>query len=194
MDFLHGPPAAEKRQLWQQGIQRVASQHPYAGLLVASHATYLYQADLSYLPSAEKAATQIFLAQQVAFISAVRATWQTSPTWRAATSDAAVEANTRLLQFGDSASLQLAVPWGDERRFSHCPVDQRGAYTAITMNVIAGERLVTFDPWPFDVTDFTVRIHGRYLAQRTFPDLRAYHATLNAAPQYELSWRIVKRP
>src|SRR5687768_3554419 len=35
MDFMHGPAAKVKRELWQRGIDRASAQHPYAGLMVS---------------------------------------------------------------------------------------------------------------------------------------------------------------
>lgn len=190
MDFLHGPIAAVKLGLWRRGMQRAAAQHPYAGLLVGQHAALLYMPDLPRLPVGERQATEALLADQADYLAYLQQLFATDPEMSAALEEATVLAHTRLLQFGDSASLQVLMPWANSRTFPHAPVDFRGEYTPVTMQW-AGQT-IHFAPWPFAVDEFTVTIHGRLLDQRHFESEAAYHAALAVAPLQRLTWRVVR--
>ena len=183
MDFMHGPAADAKAALWALGIARAAAQHPYAGLLVRRHATLLYASALERLDEgAERTTAQAFVARWPAALDAVRARLGD----RLTLTDAAIDAHTRLLQFGDNASLQVCVPWSRERQMPLCPVDEQGTYAEITMRYT--DTAITFDPWPFDVARFDVSIHGRVLATQRFANDEAYRAALAEAPTMLLSW------
>jgi hypothetical protein len=189
MDFMHGLAVAEKLALWQRGIDRAAAQHPYAGLLVSRHAALLYQQDLPRLQGADYTAVRSFVEQQEMYLAQVRYAWAGDPILGPALAHETVLAHTRLLQFGDNASLQVCVPWDARRTFAHCPVDFRGSYCAIEM--AWDESTITFAPWPFGVTEFSVSIHGKLLDRPTFPDDQAYQAALAAAPYLHLTWRVI---
>lgn len=189
MDFLHGPPPREKLALWQRGIDRAAAQHPYAGLLVGWHASLLYLDGIDRLSGEELLAVKGFVSAQELRIAQVAQAFAGDAVLGPALQPTAVEAHTRLLQFGDNASLQVCLPRGQERTLSNCPVDLQGEYTSIEM--AWDDQTITFAPWPFGVDAFTVSVHGRLIDQTTFPDERAYHAALAAAPYQHLTWRVI---
>lgn len=189
MDFLHGPPLAEKLALWQLGVERAAAQHPYAGLLVGWHASLLYLEGIDRMAGEELLAVRGFISAQELRIAQAAHAFARDAVLGPALRPAAVEAHTRLLQFGDNASLQVCLPRARERTLRNCPVDFRGEYTEIQMTW--DDRAIHFAPWPFGVDAFSVSIHGRLLDQTSFPDERAYHAALAAAPYHQLTWRVM---
>jgi hypothetical protein len=186
--FIPGPPYATKLEIWQRGIRRAAGQHPYMGLMISRHATLLYAGDLIRLGEEEVRATQRFMVQQEQWTNEVRQLLANHAELARAASETGLMAHTRLLQFGDSSSLQVAMPWGPERTFPNCPVDFEGSYTNITLTWAGQE--ISFDPWPFGVPAFTVSVHGRLLNQRTFPSHAAYQAALAAAPLHTMTWQV----
>ncbi|MCC6453613.1 MAG: DUF3891 family protein, partial [Caldilineaceae bacterium] len=107
---------------------------------------------------------------------------------RHAANEPVLMAHTRLLQFGDSSSLQVAMPWSHERLFQLCPVDFAETYATITMRWEG--QAISYDPWPFDVDHFTVSVQGRLLDQSTFADNVAYRAALAAAPLHQMRWDV----
>jgi hypothetical protein len=191
MDFLAGPRVADKIALWQRGMDRAYAQHPYAGLLIGEHAAFLYGNDLPRLDEPEKSQVQAFLAGHKARIEATRLAFAASPDWTKALSPTRLLANTRLLQFGDSMSLRLCVPWPGEGVMENCPVDGEDEYTSL--RVCAEEGTVTFEPWPFGIDAFTVAVHGSVLSQREFASHDEYRAALAAAPLKHLQWEVVKQ-
>lgn len=188
--FIPGPAYTEKLAIWQLGIDRAAAQHPYMGLLTSRHATLLYESDLQRLTGDERHATETFIAHQKRWTDQVRQQLAHDPLLHHAAAEPVLMAHTRLVQFGDSSSLQVAMPWSQERLFAHCPVDFVGTYTALTMHWEG--QAITYDPWPFDVDHFTVTLHGRLLDQQTFPDNATYRAALAAAPLHTLEWHVAR--
>jgi hypothetical protein len=186
--FIPGPSYAEKLPIWQRGIDRAAAQHPYMGLLVSRHAMLLYSGDLARLAGDELRATEAFVAKQEQWANKVRLALAGDAELHHAASETVLMSHTRLLQFGDSCSLQVVMPWSSERLFPHSPVDFAGSYTPITLRWAAQE--MTFDPWPFGVDHFTVTVQGSLLDQQTFPSNAAYRAALAAAPLHSLTWHV----
>lgn len=194
VDFLHGPTAGEKRALWQRSVDRTYAQHPYAGLLVARHAALLYQNDSATTPENEQSETEAFLRGLAALPDIVRRHWRDDELYGPALSEERLLANTFLLKFGDSASLQVCVPWGEEGVLKHCPVDGRDTYVDIAVSVSTADPcgVIHFDPWPYAVDEFHISVHGRLLQQTHFSSESAYQAALDAAPLHRLTWRVTR--
>lgn len=190
MDFLHGPSGQEKLAIWRRGISRAAAQHPYAGVLIWRHALLLYNLviELGMIKNAgERQAITDFAREYESWLAEQRRLFAHDAEVSAWLSDAAIEANTRLLQFGDFASLQVTMGWPSERVISS-PVDANGTFVDIVLHH-EGDH-ITFDPWPFSVDSFTLSIYGRLLEQRTFPDHAAFQAALSTAPYHALTWHV----
>lgn len=190
MDFLRNPDHAGKLDLWRLGISRVTEQHPYAGVLVSRHTYYLYQDALNTLSYTEEGVqiTLDFLAEQETLLERARARMGGDPIYGQALRREAVESNSRLLQFGDRASLQVSIPWSSNFTLANIPVDGRGQFTSIYMQF--DETAITFDPWPYEVDHFEVHMHGLLLDQNHFTSEADYHAALAAAPYYRQTWKV----
>lgn len=189
MDFVHHDDPVGKVAIWRRGVARVSAQHPYAGLLVARHAALLYRAFPGRdLDAAALTAIQTFVEETQGLAETLCIAWcEHAPAADWLTS-ARIDANTRLLQFGDAASLQVLMPWASQCELAHCPVDFGGAETTIVMQFDADH--ITFDPWPFGVAAFTVSVVGKVVAQTHFATEADYHAALAAAPYHEMVWRV----
>lgn len=190
MDFIHDDDPFAKLHLWRRGVNRLNDQHPYAALLVGRHAALLYENALHLTMSqALQSQTREFIADQKMLVNAVRYYFGQDAVLMHALNDNCMDANTRLLQFGDNASLQVIMPWANQTTLLNCPVDANER-TAITMQF--DETEITFDPWPYAVDGFEVEIHGKLLSQRTFPNEAAYQTALAEAPYRRLVWRVGK--
>jgi hypothetical protein len=188
MDFLHGPVGREKLELWQGGIERVYLQHPYAGLIAGQHAAWMHAESLPTLAGEERCETQAFIDAQSERIVHTRRYWRDSETTGELLDEVNLIANTRLLQFGDTASLQVTMPWESERTFPYCPY--RGGTDYVSIRMCHDHRAITFDPWPYNIDSFQVSVHGKLLSQRYFCNQEAYHAALAAAPYRQLTWTV----
>jgi hypothetical protein len=187
MDFVHGPHWSTKLGLWRIGVARAFDQHPYAGVLVGHHAALLYGKVLGSMGDEERQATEAFVAEQAGVRADARRLLAGADQQAGTLSDDAFEANTRLLQFGDTSSLLLCMPWPG-RTIERCPVDRRGGFVAITAS--HDDQRLTYDPWPFAVDRFEVDIWGRVLVSRHFDDHAAYRSALAAAPAEHRRWTV----
>jgi hypothetical protein len=188
MDFVHGPTWEHKLELWRRGVSRAFAQHPYAGVLVMRHAAILYRKALPGLSGAEQAATSAFVAEQAQWEAKARRLLCDQHDWAGALEEAAIEANTRLLQFGDQAALVVSMPWAEDGRVGPVPTDARGGFVELRLR--HGEGVVTLDPWPYRLPSFEVSVHGRVLKRHTFAGHEEYRAALAAAPLLELRWTV----
>ncbi len=190
MDFLQDDEPIAKLDLWRLSVDRVYSQHPYAALLVGRHAAWLYEGALSQItrPTVRAEVTR-FIAEQTKMVQQVRQVLAEDRYFDPWLTDDALDANTRLLQFGDFAVLQIAIPWANERIMPHCPLNHQ---EWVDIHMWYDESYIHFDPWPFCVDHFTVSIHGKLLSQRYFSDEAAYHAALALAPLQKLEWVVAK--
>ncbi len=189
MDFLHDDDPLAKVALWTRGAARAAAQHPYAGLLVGQHAASLYvEYPTSGLPATVQRRIDAFVADQRQQIDDLRRAWQATEVAAGWLDKARITANTRLLRFGDSASLQVCMPWQPDRVIQQVPVDGAGTFTKVHMTF--DDATIAFDPWPYGVDGFEVDIWGRLLATRTFAVATDYHTALAHAPWQRLTWRV----
>lgn len=192
MDFLAGPAGEEKLEIWRRGVARAAAQHPYAGVLLWRHAVLLHDIVIGMglvSDEAELAAIAAFNAAYEPWLAQMRQRAAGDVRLQRLLQPESIRSHTALLQFGDFASLQVAMHWAPERRMPG-PVDNHGALTDITMH--HEDYTITFDPWPYGVDAFEVHLVGRLLAQRTFADHQSYQQALAAAPYREIRWRVVR--
>lgn len=193
MDFVHGPHWSAKIDLWWRGIRRAFDQHPYAGVLVGHHAALLYVQLVERVPDldpAERAGIAAFVEEQAGVRAEARRLLGADARLASALSDEAIEANTRLLLFGDSSSLRLCMPWAPGVLPS-CPVDGGAAFTGIDTRF--DETTISYDPWPFGVDRFEVSVWGRLLDRARFSGHDEYRSALAAAPPLLRTWT-VERP
>jgi hypothetical protein len=189
MDFMHDDDPITKVALWRRGVDRVFEQHPYAALLVGRHAALLYESDLPNLSGVVAEQVAAFIADHQMLVEVVRHAYTEDSRYCDLLKPAVVDANTRLLQFGDHASLQVTVPWGAQSTLHNCPLN---AQERVTITMRHSEQTITFSPWPFGVDNFAVEIHGKLLPERRFVDAESYHVALAEAPLRRLSWQVVK--
>ncbi len=202
-DFMHDDEPLAKLDLWRRAIERTAAQHPFAGVLVSRHAQRLSRGaldDASLGPTVH-GATAHFLAEEAARVEQIERELQPLFTARQIGFEQAAGAGERLLAFGDTATLQVTVPWSPRRVLRDCPVDWAAdcpangpdAFTDIAMIHETGDRggTISFSPWPFGVEAFALSVHGRLLEQHAFADETAYHAALAAAPLHEQRWTVM---
>ncbi|MEZ4618419.1 MAG: DUF3891 family protein [Caldilineaceae bacterium] len=130
-----------------------------------------------------------FIEEQQALPAQVRHLFRDHSAFSPWLCEAALDANTRLLQFGDFAVLQVAIPWANERIVPKCPINH---HEQVDIQMRYDDQQIHFDPWPFGIDSFEVSIHGRLLNQRHFADEAAYHAALAAAPLQPLRWQVVR--
>jgi len=189
MDFIHDTNPLGKVAMWRRGVDRVFEQHPYAALLVGRHAALLYESDLLNLSDEVYEYVAEFIADQRMLVDVVRHAYAGDNRYRELLGDDYVDANTRLLQFGDYASLQVSIPWAAQKQLPNCPLNVQ---ERIDIHMSYNEHDINFAPWPFGVDHFTVEVHGKLLSERYFANTEAYHTALAEAPMLRLTWQVVR--
>ena len=127
MDFLAGPAWPTKLALWTEGIAAAFDQHPFAGVLVGRHAAMLYQRMVDQIADpAERGRRPTSLPDQDEVTARARRLLAAIHPWRSALDEPVIDGCTRLLQFGDLASLRVCVPWAPDADLANCPVDLAG--------------------------------------------------------------------
>lgn len=190
MDFLHDPDILGKLNLWRLGVNRAYAQHPYAAILIGQHAARLYQTTpIPSLSTEDEAHIAEFIADQQMLLNLVRDRMDIDQRIQDRLHYEAIAANMHLLQFGDEASLRIAMPWPDKGPIHNCPVDGERTYTDLLMSF--DDNKITFSPWPFAVNDFEVHMHGRLIEQTSFADEESFHTALSEASFYSQTWRVV---
>lgn len=192
MDFMTHTHQTEKTILWQRGIDRVWAQHPYAALLVSRHASILYEKflDQGAYEGENRRAVIGFLADQKGMMERARRLLGGDLDLLAAMQPEFIETNTRLLQFGDQASLQISVPWSAETTLTHCPLDYTGA--TVEMRMRYNDQTISFDPWPYGVDQFEVTLEGYLIEGDHFADEADYHRALAEASFYRKTWNVMR--
>ncbi len=193
MDFITYTDQAEKTHLWQRGIERVWAQHPYAALIISRHASILYekfQSQGAYDVANDREVSR-FLADQRALLEKAHRILGADPEFVLLLQPEVIETDTRLLQFGDHASLQVSIPWAAQTTLSDCPLDYSGATTEIVMRF--DDERIFFDPWPYSVDHFEVSMEGYLVEQTHFASEAAYQQALADAPFYRKIWRVMRK-
>lgn len=175
---------ADTAQQLHHAITRARHQSLWCGLLVSRHATQLFDAQRGQIDALDK-----LLDAQVE----LRRRWQA----QLGVDDQTLAAAYALLLFGDTFSLILCreeVPFGGRRleieagpdgtRYDVRQVDGAQDVTA------SGDRVLTVEPWPYAVDEFTASVDVYPLRQLTFADDHALARALDAAVVRPRRWTV----
>jgi hypothetical protein len=183
-------PTHQHIQVWRHGIETLAQEDPYIGLLLALHARWLYtQVARNEEPEAEAAVEQFrdWLDQRVdALVDRLSAG---SEDERRAVEPHNLDLARRLLGFFDMLSLVLLgalpindwpepLPFGDREQTLRFSIDQT--------------RRGTLDPWPFVEPRVTARFASYELRQQTFPSGEVLGTFLRRLPGRTIVCRLQK--
>lgn len=152
-------PLSTHLALWTEAPEKILSQSPYAAVLVSKHGHALFS-KRKPTPEIER-----YLAEQEAL--------QADLLERIGADPEQANRNQQLVWALDHLALVGLIP-------DFAP--QENSVGDLPLHVdLAGDRLVTVDPWPFGRDEITLRYPGRRLGERsaTEPEL---HARLAAAP------------
>jgi hypothetical protein len=195
-ELLQSPQSGMAR--WRLGVDRFAAQHPYASLLISTHAAWLYRIrvepktdpaflhplfwnrDSSALYSGPAEEEERFLAElnerEAELIAGLEADSETAR-WVASEH---LNPHVRLLQVLDAVSLALCsalVPprsgearglGEDELDLLDVPRRDWGDRVTVTLEP-AGSRRVVMDPYPFDVSPLEVAVPARVIDSSQAP-------------------------
>jgi hypothetical protein len=187
-------PVREHASFYLAGIDALAREDPYAGLLVCLHLAGLHQRrfgtdpgiPLRPLPPDEEAVRQQLLAELDVRQRELRDACagacdphllEDSPLW----------ANYKLLQIFDRLSLHLCLDPPQTFTLGPVPTDLDGTVTEVAFRA-AGDALVV-SPFPFGVDPLIVRLTARRIPDRDYADDEDFRDTFARSATVEETFR-----
>lgn len=150
----------------------------YIALLTSLHMEFLYRKDADAIPEAKA-----FLKEQ----TALRTGWQKA----LGLSEAETMRCYNLLEWADACSLLLCQnALQPERRKLEISTGPKGEMYHLAQ---ADEKILTIEPWPFEVTSFDVRFEWRSIQPLQFSSSAAFREAFLAAPVRETQWTFAKQ-
>jgi len=162
--------------------EAVATDHPYAAVLVSMHTVNLLteQADLSSLSADDGELHSRFIdrqrERQKELIEIVRSDTKLAPFTEAESLSVAF----RLLQACDSLSLVICSRYPSAIDLRHAHPTTAGTDETIHCTPL-GDDHYRLDPYPFDIPSLTVEIPYREVPQADEPELEAFRAAYSEA-------------
>jgi hypothetical protein len=190
-------PLAEHAAFYLTGVDAVAAQDAYAGLLVCLHLSGLYQRRFGIDPgipvkrlSPEEDRTRgEVLDQLAARQQALRQRLAASQVPVRLLEEGHVWANYKLLQIFDRLSLYFCTLPPRPMTLGPAPADYCGQDVELRLEPLGGQG-VRVTPWPFDVSALPVRVRASVVPDRAYPDDADFRATFAAAPLTELEFEL----
>lgn len=192
-------PVQEHIPFYREGIDAVARDDPYAGLLVSMHLSGLYRKRYGLDPrlSLERLAPEVRpyvethleqLAEQQRRLKEQMRHDGVVPA--EALEELAVWTNYRLLQVYDLLSLFLCL--GPPRRgvIPHTPVNSGRPDVELQLTPLGPERLGVH-PYPFDQVPLVLTVPARVVPDRDYAYDDDFRAALAQAPDVGLRWELV---
>ena len=172
---------------WSAAPSRVLVQSRYAALLVSMHGQRLYERrDIAKLSAADGATVREYLHAQHDFQQPLLESLRADPVTAPWATPELVGRNSQLIWIWDYLSLALCLPWIPavaRRAPAHeGPVD-------LALRQDQGDHGVVIEPWPFAVSELTVRCEGRRLSERSRSG-RQLREHLRLAPWETLELRV----
>jgi hypothetical protein len=189
---------------WGQGVEMLATQDPYAALMVLIHGVGILTQGyglMTRIPRyADHPTTAAFVAGQEARRAELLAALRQDEALRPATTDEHLWANYRLMEAYDQLSQLLCNRYplnstarqrGPSRTLTDIPMPVAPGRedTLITVEPV-DERRAVVRPYPFDVDGLEVLVSARLLARRRFTSPEDYLEEFLRAPRLTVTYTL----
>ena len=178
-------PPLEHIRVWRSSVERVRHRGPYASLLVALHARWLYTRYAGDESEEDRSAVQGFIDELALVIDASLSTLrQGDEAQRNAIDPTNLSYAQRLVAYFDALSLMMlgAIVTQDHA----APVAFGKQVQALHVTPL--KKMWQFWPWPFRSPRVHVTVEAFDLADARFPDVAAFQAAREAATAQTLKW------
>lgn len=184
---------------YREGIHRIIALDPYAGLLVSMHGSGIYQHRYGAGPirmttqsDDVRVLMEAFVEEQEALQAALK-----RPLWNAGQRRSEFErrlwTHYEWLQVWDLLSLFICTNDLDgqpEERMGPVPAAVGGPDVEFVVRA-HGDRVVTIDPYPFDLPELDVSVPARAIPNRSYETAEEVRAAVQAARETMICCRIV---
>ena len=178
-------PPLEHIKLWRSSVERVRKRGPYASLLVALHARWLYTRYAGDESEEERAAVQGFIDELAMVIDEALSTLRGGDEAQRKTIEPTnLSYAQRLVSYFDALSLMMlgAIEIQDHAAPVAFGKQVQG------LHVTPLKKMWQFWPWPFRSPRINVTIEALDLAESRFSDVAAFQAAREAATAQTLKW------
>ena len=175
-----------------RAVRLIASQDPYAAVLISMHTYSLLHdhADRSTIAAKDLPLLDEFLAQQKLFQSSLRQQIAVDPRFTTIqTSEDVILDHFRLLQATDYLSLLTCVDYRQAAHLLHPFLLRDGEHASIQVRSAASHHFI-LDPYPFDKPDLTFSFPARHVKGKTYAAAGDLQQLFSAAPVETLSVRV----
>ncbi|MEX0886425.1 MAG: DUF3891 family protein [Phycisphaeraceae bacterium] len=181
-------PTAAHADIWRRGVNRLAADDPYAGLLVALHGRWLYTS-LARASRRDDPAALTLLADLTERVDALLARARKQDESVApALSPHALETARRIVGLLDAWSLMLVGGLAPSR----FPEPVSFGSATVRMDIEPGQAAVRITPWPFDRDGpLDVAVPARWIPARRYRNGLDVMTTLRKADARELRYRLI---
>ena len=172
-----------------RAVRLIASEDPYAALLISMHTYNLLteHADRSTIAASELPMLDNFLAQQKTFQQTLRQQIYANPEFTPKQgSEAVILDHFRLLQATDNLSLLTCVDFSQPANLLHLLPLRGGGYSEVQVHPL-GTRHFRLDPYPFAESPLTLSFPARHVSGKEFRTTRELQAQFGKAPVETLS-------
>ena len=170
--------------------EAVATEHPYAAILVSMHTHNLLteQADLATIKPADRPLHATFVEGQLARQKQLAALLP--PDLAPHATPEKLQRAFEFLQFCDNLSLLVCVGYDQARPVRHTHPDATGTRRTLTCTPL-GDSTYRLTPWPFDQAALDFTVPTRHIDSAACADLDTFRAAHAAAPIAPIPIRLV---
>jgi len=190
-------PTDEHVLLYQRGIDRVVKSDLYAGLLVASHCTGLYDRakatmpgySAKYVKSQEQQHANDFVQRLRLQQLRLKVDLRNDPATKELTDEKLITANIQRLAALDRLSLYFCLGADHDTTIEGVPMNGNGEEADWELRAAGGNEF-TLDPYPFRREPLEFALLARRIPRRRYMDDADLQTVLAAAPFFQLKFRL----
>jgi hypothetical protein len=190
-------PTDEHVLLYQRGIDRVVRSDLYAGLLVASHCTGLYDRakatmpgySAKYVKSQEQQHANDFVQRLRLQQLRLKVDLRNDPATKELTDEKLITANIQRLAALDRLSLYFCLGADHDTTIEGVPMNGNGEEADWELRAAGGNEF-TLDPYPFRREPLEFALLARRIPRRRYMDDADLQTVLAAAPFFQLKFRL----
>jgi hypothetical protein len=193
-------PTADHVALYQRGIDRIVKVDLYAGMLVASHCTGLYDRSRATIPgysakyvkSEEQHLANDFVQRLRLQLLRLKVDLRNDPATKPFTDEKLIKASSQRLEALDRLSLYFCLGTAEDASIEGVPVNDKGIEIDWEVRP-AGLNQFTISPYPFRRDPLEFAILARRIPKRRYADEIDFQTVLAAASFFNMRYTVRSR-
>lgn len=186
----------ETAPIWERAVSHVSLYNYYSALLVSMHAATIYRQRIERGadPLEQKKMVESALDKQIETQQGIITQLGGHSEYGAAVEETQLLANYRILRICDLLLLALCtgLPAFAGREIPDVPGSDGQLTHTIHYELDDKEKKLFITPYPFSDKEFTLKIWGRRIDQKTFLNEKAYHDALQQADLEQIEFKLTR--